>query len=171
MLVAVFSDSHDQIRHLEAALEAANAAGAAMLLHCGDLCAPFMLDRIGRNFLGQTDVVFGNNDGDGRLLQTIAGKYPQLTLHGIYAEIEAAGRKIAMIHYPEPAQRIAQSGQFDLVVYGHNHIKHVEELAGAGGGATSILANPGELLGMNGTPTWGLYDTDAGTFTLQTLEL
>jgi putative phosphoesterase len=168
MLIAVFSDSHDQIRHLEAALDAANAAGATMLLHCGDLCAPFMLDRIGRTFLGETHVVFGNNDGDARLLQTIASKYPQLTLHGIYAELELSGRMVAMIHYPEPAQRIAQSGHFDLVVYGHNHTKHVEQVTKASG-TPGILANPGELLGMNGTPTWGLYDTDAATFTLQTV--
>jgi uncharacterized protein len=170
MLIAVMSDSHDQITHLEAALTAANEAGAMMLLHCGDLCAPFMLDRLGRNFLGQIHVVFGNNDGDGRLLQTIASKYPQIALHGIYAEFEVAGRMVAMIHYPEPAQRIAQSGHFDLVVYGHNHIKHVEEVTKVSG-TLGILANPGELLGMNGAPTWGLYDTNAGTFALQTLDL
>lgn len=179
MRVAVFSDSHDQIKHLEAALVAANAAGATLLLHCGDFCAPFMIDRLGRNFSGPIHVVFGNNDGDGRLIQTVASKHPQITIHGIYAEIEAAGRHIAMIHYPEPARRIAQSGQFDLVVYGHNHTKHVEPMTMASGtsGASGaldkacVLANPGELLGMNGAPTWGLYDTDTGGFTLQTLEL
>jgi putative phosphoesterase len=172
MRVAVLSDSHDQIKHLEAALTAANQASVAMVLHCGDLCAPFMLDRLGRNFSGPIHVVFGNNDGDGRLLQTIAGKYPQITLYGIYAEIEASGRKVAMIHYPEPARRIAQSGQFDLVVYGHNHIKHIEEVTVTqASGTPAILANPGELLGMNGAPTWGLYDTEASTFALQTLDL
>jgi putative phosphoesterase len=170
MLVAVFSDSHDQIQHLEAALRAANDAGATMLLHCGDLCAPFMLDRLGRNFSGPVHVVFGNNDGDGRLLQTIASKYPHMTLHGVYAEIEAAGRFLAMIHYPEPARRIAQSGHFDLVVYGHNHLKQIDEVEKSSG-AKAILANPGELLGMNGAPTWGLYDTGASSFTLQTVEL
>jgi putative phosphoesterase len=169
MHIAVFSDSHDQIAHLEAALTAANQVGAEMLLHCGDLCAPFMLDRLGRGFRGPIHVVFGNNDGDGRLLQTIAGKYPQITLHGIYAEIEARGRMLAMIHYPEPARRIAESGEFDLVVYGHNHQKHVEDVAKKTG-SRGILANPGELLGMNGAPTWGLYDTDSADFALQTVE-
>jgi putative phosphoesterase len=168
MRVAVFSDSHDQINHLEAALAAANQAGAAMLLHCGDLCAPFMVDRLGRAFSGPIHIVFGNNDGDGRLLQTIASRYPQISLHGIYAEIETSGRMLAMIHYPEPARRIAQSGQFDLVVYGHNHLKHVEEITKASG-APAILANPGELLGMMGAPTWGLYDTNSGDFTLHTI--
>jgi hypothetical protein len=169
MRVAIFSDSHDQIKHLEAALTAANAVGAEVLLHCGDLCAPFMLDRMGRNFNGPVHVVFGNNDGDGRLLQTIASKYPHVTLHGIYGEIEIAGRTVAMIHYPEPARRIAQSGHFDLVVYGHNHLKAVERITKESG-TLGIFANPGELLGMNGVPTWGLYDTDAGSFELQTLE-
>jgi uncharacterized protein len=169
MRVAIFSDSHDQVKHLEAALAAANQAGATMLLHCGDLCAPFVLDRLGHSFSGPIHVVFGNNDGDGRLLQTIASKYPQITLHGIYAEIQASGRLLAMIHYPEPARRIAQSGQFDLVVYGHNHVKHVEEVTKATGSA-GVLANPGELLGLQGAPTWGLYDTDDNSFVLQTLE-
>lgn len=170
MRIATFSDSHDQIKHLEAAIAAANQAGADMLLHCGDLCAPFMVDRLGNGFSGPIHIVFGNNDGDGRLLQTIAAKHYHITLHGIYAEIETSGRKLAMIHYPEPARRIAQSGQFDLVVYGHNHLKHVEEIA-KGSGTPSILANPGELLGMNGAPTWGLYDSNSGDFTLQTLKL
>jgi predicted phosphodiesterase len=123
----------------------------------------------GAPFSGPIHVVFGNNDGDGRLLQTIAGKYPQITLHGIYAEIEALGRMLAMIHYPEPARRIAESGRFDLVVYGHNHLKHVEHLEKKSG-SLAVLANPGELLGMQGPPTWGLYDTNSGEFSLHPLK-
>jgi predicted phosphodiesterase len=121
-----------------------------------------MLDRLGRLFAGPVHVVFGNNDGDGRLLQTIAAKYAgRVTLHGPYAELSLGGREIALIHYPEPARRIAESGRFDLVCYGHNHLKTVEPVG------KGILANPGELLGMNGPPTWGLYDTMSGVFTLQ----
>ncbi|MCB0152317.1 MAG: metallophosphoesterase family protein, partial [Caldilineaceae bacterium] len=71
--IAVFSDSHDQIASLTKALDHANAAGAEVLLHCGDLCAPFMLNLLGEKFAGPIHVVFGNNDGDGRLLQVIAG--------------------------------------------------------------------------------------------------
>ena len=164
MRIAVFSDSHDQIAHVQAALDAANAAGAGALLHCGDLCAPFMLKRLGQNFAGPTHVVFGNNDGDGRLLQAVASQHNQINLHGIYTELEFDGRKLALIHYPEPARRIAESGQFDLVCYGHNHLKQVEQVG------KGVLANPGELLGMNGAPTWGLYDTTSGEFTLQPLE-
>lgn len=161
MKIAVFSDSHDNIAGLERALQQANDAGAQMLLHCGDFIAPFMLDRLGNYFEGPVHLVFGNNDGDGRMLQIISSGYEHVTLHGIYAEVEADGRRIAIIHYPEPALRIAQSGEFDLVCYGHNHDKAVERIG------TCILANPGEILGMKGTPTWGLYDTENGEFVLQ----
>ncbi len=164
MKVAVFSDSHDNIPGLERALQDANAAGAEILLHCGDLVAPFIMDRLGKYFAGPIHIIFGNNDADLRLLQVTASGYPQITLHGIYAEVEADGRTIAMIHYPEPALRIAQSGQFDLVCYGHNHDKKVEQIN------SCILANPGEILGMKGTPTWGLYDTYSGEFVLQEIQ-
>lgn len=156
--IAIFSDSHDNVPHLMAALKQANEAGAEVLLHLGDLCAPFMLDRMGQGFKGAVHVVFGNNDGDGRLLATVAAKHDQVTLYGIYAEIEVAGRRIALIHYPEPARRIAESKQLDLVCYGHNHQKHAEQVGAC------WLVNPGELLGLMHPATWGLYDTEAHAF-------
>lgn len=156
--IAIFSDSHDNIPTLIKALEGVRTSGAVALLHCGDLCAPFMLDRMGQGFLGSIHVIFGNNDGDGRLLQTIASKHPHSTLHGIYAELTIAERRIAMIHYPEPALRIAQSGEFDLVCYGHNHDNYAHQIG------NTWLINPGELLGMKSTPTWGLYDCVAHSF-------
>ncbi len=151
--IALLSDTHDNIANLERALAAIKASGADHLLHAGDLCAPFMVSRLAQNFAGPIHIVFGNNDGDGRLLQTIASKHPHVTLHGPYAELAIGGRQIGLIHYPEPALRIAQSGQLDLVCYGHNHQRHHERIG------RSWLVNPGELLGLYGVLTWGLYDT------------
>ena len=159
--IAIFSDTHDNIANLDRALQQANTAGAQVLLHCGDLCAPFMLARLAQTFEGAIHVVFGNNDGDGRLLQTVAAQYPSVTLYGIYAEVAIANRLIAMIHYPEPARRIAQSGQLDLVCYGHDHQKLHEQIGNC------HLVNPRELLGMYDAPTWGLYHTVAHTYALQ----
>ena len=156
--VAILSDSHDSIQNLETVLQQVRNSGAEVLLHCGDLCAPFMLDRLGKGFAGPIHVIFGNNDGDGRLLHTVAVKYAHVTLHGIYAELTVANRQIALIHYPEPAQRIAQANQLDLVCYGHNHQKHYEQIG------KSYLVNPGEIIGMNGTVSWGLYDCAAHTY-------
>ena len=149
----IVSDSHDHIDLLRQAINAGNDLHATAMLHCGDLCAPFMLDLMGNYFKGQVHVVLGNNDGDGRLLQTIVYRQPSVTLHGIYAELTYGGREIAMIHYPEPAYRIAQSGHFHLVCYGHDHTRHLERLGDPG-----WLLNPGEIMGMKSKPSWAIYD-------------
>jgi len=155
--IALFSDSHDNLAALRKALNAARASEATTLIHCGDLSAPFMVRELGKGFNGAIHIVFGNNDADGRMFQVVASQYPQIKLHGIYGEIQVEGHDIAFIHYPEPARRIAQSEVFALVAHGHNHTKSIERVG------ETWLVNPGELMGMEGTPTWALYDTDTDT--------
>ena len=150
--VAILSDSHDNVANLEQALAEIRAVDAEVLLHCGDLSAPFMITLLAEGFSGDIHIVFGNNDGDGRLLQALSEPHDNVMLHGIYHELKVADRKIAMIHYPEPALRIAQSGQFDLVCYGHDHTPHHEQIGGC------WFVNAGEILGMKGKPSWGLYE-------------
>lgn len=156
--IAILSDSHDNIWMLEISLKQVQARGADVLLHCGDLCAPFIVKQLAEGFPGPIHLVFGNNDGDGRLIQMVGSQFPNITHHGIYAELEIGGRKVAMIHYPEPALRIAQSGQFDLVCYGHDHTRHHEIMG------PTHFANPGEIMGKDHAPTWGLYDGETHTF-------
>jgi hypothetical protein len=104
--------------------------------------------------------VLGNNDGDPRLLLLNAQAVGNVTLHGQYAELTLAGRRVAVNHYPEIARRVAESGQFDLVCYGHNHLAKVEQVG------VTVLANPGEIMGRFGAPSFGLYDTVTGQFEL-----
>lgn len=149
--IALFADSHDRIDYLRVALEQANEEQATHLIHAGDLCAPFVIAELAQAFSGPIHIVFGNNDGDGRLCAQVASKFEHVTLHGPYFEGQLGGVKVAAIHYPEPALRIAQSGQLDLVVYGHDHIAHHSQH-----GACHLI-NPGELMGRLHPPSWGLY--------------
>lgn len=160
MIIAVMSDIHDNIWNLADALTQAQASGAEVLIFCGDFCAPFTLTQMAQEFGGPVHCVFGNNDGDPRLLLQNALAAGNVTLHGQYAELTLDGRRIAVNHYPEIARRVAEAAQFDLVCYGHNHRALVEDLGG------TILANPGEVMGRFGAPSFGLYDTQAHTFTL-----
>ena len=160
MIIAVMSDVHDNVWNLADALKKIGAAGASSLLFCGDFCAPFTLAQIGQDFPGEVHCVFGNNDGDPRLLMRNAAAAGNVTIHGQYAELELGGRRIAVNHYPEIARRVAEAGQFDLVCYGHNHRAHVELVGG------TVLANPGEVMGRFGRPTFGLYDCESGDFSL-----
>ncbi len=161
--IALISDSHDNLPVLRSALAEIRAAGAEVLLHLGDLCAPFVVNTLAEEFSGPIHLIMGNNDADGRLLQTMAGRHAHVTLYGVYTELTVEGRTLALIHYPEPARRIAASGQLDLVAYGHNHQKHIEQVGDA------WLVNPGELLGLLGAPTWALYDTAAHAVVLHSV--
>ena len=163
MKIAILSDSHDNIWTLEKALDEVSRQKCDVLLHCGDLVAPFILAQMAEAFGGSIHVVEGNNDGDGRLQQQVAYGFPKITLHGPYAELELGGRRVALIHYPEPARRIAQCGIFDLVCYGHDHLQHWERIGDC------LLVNPGEVMGRYGSPSWGLYECESHEYTQQAI--
>lgn len=158
MIVAVLSDIHDNIWNLERVLPAVTREGAQRMCFLGDFCAPFTLKQIGEGFSGPVDVVFGNNDGDIHLLHVVAESFPHVTLHGDLAEIALDGTRVALNHYPEIARRLAESGAYDIVLSGHDHQKYVHTIG------TTLWANPGEIMGRFGSPSWGLLDTTARTF-------
>ena len=152
MRLAVLSDTHDNIWNLEEALR--QSADADALIHCGDLCSPFMIDRLGRMVAGQAaHVVWGNNEGDIRLMCQIAARYEHVHLHGALAELTIDGLRVAVNHYPQIAKPLATSGQYDLVCYGHDHTKHASQVSDC------TLLNPGELMGLNGPATYAWFDT------------
>ena len=63
-----------------------------------------------------------------------------------------------MVHYPELAEPLAGSGEFDLVVFGHSH-----EVAERRVGET-LLLNPGEVCGwLTGRATVAVVDLEGMT--------
>jgi hypothetical protein len=152
MRVAICSDIHDNIWKLETALTGMGQANA--LLFCGDFCAPFTLTQLARGFEGPIHAVFGNNDGDPRLLVEKAGEAGNIFLHGQLAELELGGLRIAVNHYPEIARGLAASTYYDVVCYGHNHRLHEETIS------RTLLLNPGEIMGRFGRSTYAILDTE-----------
>ncbi len=158
MKAAIVSDIHDNIWNLEAILRQIQHMGAEMLLFLGDLCAPFTLAQLAEGFGGPIHVIFGNNDGDTFMISKIASKHPHVTLHGQMAEIEVAGKKVALNHYPDIAKRLAESGAYDAVFSGHDHKRYVHTVG------KTLWANPGEVMGRFGQPGFGIWDTEAMEF-------
>ena len=161
MKLAVFSDIHDNVWTLQAAL--AGLQDADLLICCGDLCSPFVVGLMAEGFHNPIHVVEGNNEGDWRRITQVAGKHPHVQLHGEFFQDELEGKRIAVNHYPDIALPLAESGRYDLVCYGHNHLFAIEQR-----GATLTL-NPGALLGYDPInrrdipATFILYDTESNS--------
>jgi putative phosphoesterase len=161
MLIAILSDIHDNIWNLEKVLT--QLEEAETLLFCGDFCAPFTLKMMADGFSGPVHCVFGNNDGDALFLSRIARQADNVTLYSQMGELELGGRKIAFIHYPHIASGLAAAGKYDAVFSGHTHEHRMEKLG------STLWADPGEVMGRFGKPSFGLYDTDSGEFTLRAI--
>ncbi|MFP3854360.1 MAG: metallophosphoesterase [Anaerolineales bacterium] len=162
MRIAVMSDTHDNIWALEEAL--AQMGEAEAVLHCGDLCAPFVVKQLGEALPDvPVHIVWGNNDGDTYRLTKTASDFDHVHLHGELAELELAGWQLAVNHYPSIAQGLAESGRYDLVCYGHDHTANEERVGDC------LLLNPGEILGLNGERSFAFVETQTGEVTFVNL--
>jgi len=153
MQYGVISDSHDNIWKFDQALE--KLSGVDVVFHCGDLISPFMVKRLDEGFGNiPVHVIWGNNDGDKRLLTHFAELSNNVTIHGDFADLKFDGKKIALIHYPEIGRALAAGDQYDLVCYGYDHTAHKELIKG------TLLLNPGEIMGLNGHSSLAIVDSE-----------
>lgn len=152
MIIGILSDTHDNIWALENAISHLELGD--IIIHCGDLCSPFIVVKMGQGLEGKpVHVVWGNNDGDQRLLTMKAQEVGNVYIHGEYAELDIDGLSVAVTHYPEIARPVFDSGKYDLVCYGHDHTAYQERKE------KRVLLNPGEVMGLNGSRSIAIYDT------------
>lgn len=167
MLIGIISDTHDNLDNIALTITWLKNRKIDTLLHCGDICAPITLAKtIIEPFAGAIHLVFGNVDGDRYLIgkRVAESGRDNITIHGELGELEIDGKKIGMNHYPDIAKRLAESGAYDLVCFGHNHQQSYAKVG------TTHLVNPGTVAGIFGTAAFAVYDTTADTVTLHTLE-
>jgi len=164
MKIAIISDTHDNVPNLEKALDWMRQSKVEQIIHCGDLCAPGILTKVlSPKFSGKIHMVFGNVE-DRDLLNTKVKSFKNVNHYGDKGEVELGGKKIAFIHFPEEAKKLAESGKYDLVFYGHSH-KPWEEMVGK-----TRLINPGTLAGLFYKATFAVYDTNINKLELIILE-
>ena len=140
MKLGVMSDSHDHLGNIGKAVAAFTERRIGSLIHGGDMCSPFVFRQLKalRELCPSMYAVFGNNDGD-RVLLTEKGR-GFCTFRDGAMTLELGGRRIAVMHYPDVAESLHRSGDFDLVIYGHSHQVRME-------GSDRILLNPGSCAG------------------------
>ena len=155
MLLAILSDSHDNLPNLHAALDYCAQAKIATLLHCGDLANAETLQAVVERFTGDVHLVAGNADYDVAAFQTLSTSRRHLHFYGDVGQLSTEAGKIAWCHHPQLARTLAATGRYIAVFYGHTH-RPWEEAVG-----TCQLINPGTIAGTFHRPTFAVYDTAA----------
>jgi putative phosphoesterase len=157
MKVCIVSDSHDRAPPLAAAVADAKAQGALMVLHCGDVIGAQTL----RPLLGAglpIHVIHGNNLGDAMAMGRLAAESGGLLrYHGADAQLELAGRRVFVVHYPHYGRAFAATGEWDVVCCGHSHQAEVVRAPNLAG-RDVWLVNPGTVAGVGGPATYVLGD-------------
>lgn len=159
MKILIASDSHDRWGNLENAINKGNKTECEIMLFAGDFMSPPGINVL-EQFNGAVHFVFGNNDGELVGLTQMISASKKITLH--YQSGESTLREtfgdlsFFMNHYPNVVRNAAQTNEYDVCIYGHDHLYHEETLANG-----TLLLNPGELQGYRtGNITCMILDTE-----------
>ena len=146
-MLAIISDSHNRDSYLELLGVQLERFAVDTILHLGDVTSPEMTDFL-KGY--KTYFVVGNNDFDrDRLEKSVK------SIKGVLQEqplcFDWNNRKIFAAHGHNNGEQLAQnafdSGEWDLVCYGHTHRYTCEsrETKGTANGVSWLL-NPGALM-------------------------
>ncbi len=160
MLVGVVSDSHDNVWAVERAARLLVKRGVEIVLHLGDIVAPFTLRKFHEAGVKKLIAVFGNNCGERPGLLRAAESLGY-SISDWPRQLELDGRRIVMVHGSGPpgdtvklVEALARGAGVDAVLYGHTHqvdVRRVDD---------TLILNPGELCGcLTGRKTIALLNT------------
>jgi putative phosphoesterase len=137
MRLGVVSDSHGHVDNVRPAIRMLESLEVDRVLHCGDVGSMAVVEMFAA---WPTDFVFGNCDYQRAEFAASIARVGQ-TCHGEFGDLEIDGKRIALIHSDDRRrfQQTIQSGDFDLVCYGHTHVAAIERLGDA------LVLNPGAL--------------------------
>jgi putative phosphoesterase len=153
--IGIISDTHDNLPLIEKAVKYLNNAKVDLVLHAGDYTSPFVIAKF-KNLKCKLIGVLGNNDGDHELLKKRFSETQNCEIHGRFAEVNAEGFKIALLHGDETELLTALINRdcFDAVVYGHLHATAESK------NGKMLIISPGELCAyLTGKSTIAILDT------------
>ena len=153
MITGIIADTHDNMKTLKKAVDYFNDRNVMHVIHAGDFTSPFTF-RVLKDLRSEFTGIFGNNDGDRLLLQ----KHSYGKVYNQPHLLELDKRKIIVMHEHHIIDALAQSGCYDLVIYGHTHTPDIRTVN------NTLIINPGEASGwLYGKPTVAVADLSAMT--------
>ncbi|MCD4704989.1 YfcE family phosphodiesterase [bacterium] len=148
--IAIISDSHDNIVRIDQMLKKINKLNIRTIIHCGDVCTADTLKYLCNNFSGKIYLSLGNVDIDHGINQK---NLKNIKIFPKFGEIKIDNLKIAFVHYPDKAKRLAKTKKYDFVFYGHTHQPWEEKINDC------KVINPGTLAGLFTGSTFAILDT------------
>jgi putative phosphoesterase len=153
MKIALMSDSHGNWPALRSALAVARKADCEVVFFAGDLVRPDGVAVLAE-FAGPVHMILGNNEFEINEIHAAAEATGNVIYHGEVCDIERAGVRIFMHHYPHVAEAKAKSSTHDLCIHGHTHTLRDKTVGRA------RLINPGAISDRGSQPEWAIFDTD-----------
>ena len=164
MKIGIISDTHDAHQSVLNAIEILKQHQVEYVLHAGDIISPFtakaFADLGGAKFIA----VFGNNEGEKLLvasaIKEFGGQIYEYAYKGTLGK-----REIFMTHVPTTIEEVAQSGEFNLVIYGHTHKQDIRKVG------KTLVVNPGEATDwLTGKSTMVILELDDMSYESITIE-
>lgn len=151
MKLGILSDSHGRAKRVRRAIALLREAGAAALMHCGDVGGQEVIDELGAAGLPAW-FVWGNTDYPDPALARYAADLGITPPGEPPLRIELAGKRLAVFHGHEPgfeqlirlaregdAEALAAAAAADYILHGHTHVAADTRI-----GSVRII-NPGAL--------------------------
>ncbi|MBN2010624.1 metallophosphoesterase [candidate division KSB1 bacterium] len=147
--VGIISDSHDNMTALQKAVDVFTQRGVDLVIHAGDLVAPFTA-RILKKLECPLIITFGNNDGELFGLKNVF----QGQIFDPPHKIIVNNKKVLILHDPVLLDEFQAGDQFDVIIYGHLHKVDIRK-------GRPLIINPGESCGwVYGKSTIAIWDVE-----------
>lgn len=137
MKIGIISDTHDHHANVLGAIEVFKQRKVDYIFHAGDMVSPFTARAFAQVGGAKFIAVFGNCDGEKLFLASAINDFGGEIHQNVYTG-DIDGRRIFMTHIPSTLDEVADSGKFDLVIYGHTHRQDVHKAG------KTLVINPGE---------------------------
>ena len=157
-LVGIISDTHDNRRTIEKAVELFNMRGVSRVFHAGDFVAPFTVMDFSKLMCEMT-MVFGYNDGERIGLYHSFSKLGTIGVGPV--TLEHGGKRFILMHEPGCLDELKAGNRADVIIYGHTHDVDVRK-------GQTLVVNPGEGGGwLRGRATVALLDLTTMDVTIE----
>jgi hypothetical protein len=137
-MIGILADSHDNLAAIKRAVAMFQEAGCKLILHAGDVIAPFAARELEKAGC-PVRAVFGNCDGERDGLRAVFDP-----LGGIHEEphiFDHLGEKFLLTHRHEKIDKLLKKHAPRVLIYGHTHQPDCRTEAG------TLIINPGEAGG------------------------